>query len=47
MPKKLPAIPALKNLIFRKTLSIPALLKNVRQSFKKIKDHRKKKVEYS
>ena len=29
MPRKLPAIPALKNLIFRKTLSIPALLKNI------------------
>ena len=47
MPRKLPAIPALKNLNFRKTLSIPALLKNVRESFKKIKDHRKKKTEYS
>jgi hypothetical protein len=47
MPRKLPAIPALKNLNFRKTLSIPALLKNVRQSFEKIKDHRKKKTEYS
>jgi hypothetical protein len=47
MPRKLPAIPALKNLNFRKTLSIPALLKNVRQSFEKIKNHRKKKTEYS
>lgn len=31
----------------KKLPSIPALLKNVRESFKKIKDHRKKKIEYS
>jgi len=43
MPKKLPAIPALKDLKFRKTRSIPELLKRVRQSFEKIKDYRKGK----
>lgn len=47
MPKKLPAIPALKNLNFRKMLSVPALLKGVRQSFTTINDFRKGKTDYS
>ena len=46
MPKKLPAIPSLKDLNFRKTLSIPALLKGVRKCFNKIKDVRKNKPNY-
>ncbi len=47
MPKKLPAIPSLKDLNFRKTLSVPALLKGVRSSFNKIKDFRKSSPNYS
>jgi len=47
MPKKLPAIPSLKDLNFRKTLSAPALLKGIRKSFEKIKDFRKRKTEYT
>ena len=47
MPKKLPAIPALKDLNFIKTLSVPALLKGVLQSFTKINDFRKEKTDYS
>jgi hypothetical protein len=47
MPRKLPDIPPLKNLNFRKTLSVPALLKGIRKSFNKIKDFRKGKIDYS
>jgi hypothetical protein len=47
MPRKLPEIPSLKDLKFRKTLSMPALLKKVRQSFEKITDYRKGKIDYS
>ena len=47
MPKKLPAIPSLKDLNFRKTLSVPALLKGVRKCFNKIEDFRKGKTDYS
>jgi len=46
MPKKLPSTPFFKNLNFRKTLSIPALLDGVRKSFNKIKDFRKGKIDY-
>ncbi|MEE4379455.1 MAG: hypothetical protein V2J55_18365 [Candidatus Competibacteraceae bacterium] len=34
------------NHCFRKTLSIPGLLKKVKAAFSKIKDHRKKKPDY-
>jgi hypothetical protein len=47
MPAKLPKIPDIKSLRFRKTLSIPSLLKKVKASFNKVKDHRKKKPDYS
>ena len=47
MPAKLPQIPDFKSLRFRKTLSIPSLLKKVKTSFNNIKDHRKKKPDYS
>lgn len=47
MPAKLPQIPDFKSLRFRKTLSIPSLLKKVKASFDKVKDHRKKKPDYS
>jgi hypothetical protein len=47
MPKKLSAIPDYKSLQFRKTLSIPALLKQTRNHFKTIDDPRKKKPLYS
>jgi hypothetical protein len=47
MPKKLPEIPPLKDLKFRKTLSLPALLKRVRESFGEIKDPCKNRTDYS
>jgi hypothetical protein len=47
MPRKLLEISPLKDLKFRKTLSMPALLKKVRQSFEKIADYRKGKIDYS
>ena len=47
MPKKRPDIPPLKTLKFRKTLSIPALLKKVRKTFEGIKDSYKAIPEYS
>jgi hypothetical protein len=47
MPKKLPEIPPLKDLKFRKTLSLPALLKRVRESFGEIKDICKNRTDYS
>jgi hypothetical protein len=40
MPSKLPSIPELSTLNFRKTLSAPSLFKKVRDCFSKIKDHR-------
>ena len=46
MPKKLPDIPSLKDLNFRKTLSVSALLKSIRKSFEKIKEFRKGKIDY-
>ena len=47
MPAKRPPPPDPKSLVFRKTLSIPGLLKIVRDSFSKIPDHRSKKSTYS
>ena len=47
MPKKLPPIPEKSQLKFRKSLSLPGLLKNVRNEFEKIPDHRSGAVEYS
>ena len=46
MPAKLPEIPDFKSLRFRKTLSIPSLLKKVKAGVSKIRDHRKNKPEY-
>lgn len=46
MPAKLPQIPNYQSLRFRKTLSIPGLLKKVKAAFSRIKDHRKKKPDY-
>jgi len=40
MPAKLPPVPELNTLHFRKTLSVPALLKKVRHHFSKIKEFR-------
>lgn len=47
MPAKLPQTPEFRSLRFRKKLSIPSLLKTVSASFDKVKDHRKKKPDYS
>ena len=47
MPKKLPPIPDKDQLKLRKTLSAPGLLKNVRNEFEKIPDHRSNTVNYS
>jgi len=47
MPKKLPPIPPLKALNFRKALSIPGLLKTVRKKFSGIEEHRETKPTYS
>lgn len=46
MPVKLPKIPDFRSLFFRKTLSIPILLKNIKNVFNGIKDPRKKKPAY-
>jgi hypothetical protein len=46
MPKKLPPIPSEKKLKLRKTLSVPGLLKMVRNEFKKIPEHRPGKIDY-
>ena len=46
MPKKRPEIPPLKRLQFRKTLSMPSLLKNVFAHFNNIEEHRTKKPTY-
>jgi hypothetical protein len=46
MPKKLPPIPDKSQLKFRKTLSMPGLLKNVRNEFEKIEEHRSGKVTF-
>jgi len=40
MPKKLPPIPDKSQLKFRKSLSLPGLLKNVRNKFEQVKEHR-------
>jgi hypothetical protein len=47
MPAKLPPPPDPKSLVFRKTLSIPSLLRMVRCSFSEIPDYRTKKSSYS
>jgi len=47
MPKKLPNIPDKSQLKLRKTLSAPWLLKNVRNEFEKIPEHRSGKVNYN
>ena len=46
MPKKLPPIPDKSQLKLRKTLSAPGLLKNVRNEFEKIREHRNGTVKY-
>ncbi len=46
MPKKLPPIPRKNQLKFRKSLSLPGLLKNVRNEFEQIKEHRSGKVSF-
>jgi hypothetical protein len=47
MPKKLPPIPDKSQLKYRKTLSAPGLLKNVRNEFEKIPEHRSGTVKYT
>ena len=47
MPKKLPPIPNKNRLKLRKTLSAPGLLKNIRNEFEKIPEHRSGKVNYN
>ena len=39
MPKKLPPISDKSQLKLRKTLSVPGLLKNVRNEFEKVPEH--------
>lgn len=46
MPKKLPLIPEKSQLKFRKSLSLPGLLKNVRNEFEQIPEHRSSKVNF-
>lgn len=46
MPKKLPAVPAIGSINFRKTLSAPHLLKKIRAVFKRIPDHRPGKIAF-
>ncbi len=46
MPKKLPPIPEKSQLKFRKSLSLPGLLKNVRNEFEQVKEHRSGKVSF-
>ena len=46
MPKKLPPIPEKSQLKFRKSLSLPGLLKTVRNEFEKIEEHRSGKVTF-
>jgi len=46
MPKKLPPIPDKSQLKFRKSLSLPGLLKNVKNEFDKIEEHRSGKVTF-
>jgi hypothetical protein len=40
MPSRLPSVPEMNTLNFRKTLSVPALLKKVRHCFSRVKDSR-------
>lgn len=47
MPKKRPPIPRRGSLKLRKTLSMPGLLKRVRDQFERIEDRRKKGVQYA
>jgi len=47
MPKKLPPIPDKSQLNFRKSLGAKGLLKNVRNEFEKIPEHRSGAVKYS
>jgi len=47
MPKKLPPIPDQSQLKLRKTLSAPGLLKNIRNEFEKIPEHRHGAVKYT
>jgi len=47
MPAKLPPAPDPKSLIFRKTLSVPGLLKIVRGCFNQVSEHRRKESSYS
>jgi hypothetical protein len=47
MPKKIPPIPAAEKLQYRKNLSAPSLLEQVRKTFEPIADHRKGKLSYT
>ena len=47
MPKKLPTVPAIETLKFRKTLSAPGLLKKVKPIFERATEHRTGQLAYT
>jgi hypothetical protein len=47
MPKKLPPVPAIEALQFRKSLSAPGLLKQVRKILERLTDHRTGQLTYT